>query len=32
MELKGVTNSEFLPDLMDVVRAFSPLVAIDENE
>lgn len=32
MELKIVTNSEFLPDLMDVVRAFSPLVAIDENE
>ncbi len=32
MELKVITNSEFLPDLMDVVRAFSPLVAIDENE
>ena len=32
MELKIVTSSEFLPDLMDVVRAFSPLVTIDENE
>lgn len=32
MELKIVTNSEFMPDFMDVVRAFSPSVVIDENE
>ena len=31
MELKVITNSEFLPDLMDVVRAFSPLVIISEE-
>lgn len=32
MELKIVTNSEFLPDFMDVVRAFSPLVVYNEDE
>ena len=32
MELKILTNSEFMPDLMDVVRAFSPLVEANENE
>ena len=32
MELKIVTNSEFMPDFMDIVRAFSPSVVIDENE
>ena len=32
MELKIVTNSEFLPDFMDVVRAFSPNIIFDENQ
>ena len=32
MELNIVTNSEFLPDFMDVVRAFSPNIIFDENQ
>lgn len=32
MELNIVTNSDFLPDFMDVVRAFSPHIIYNENQ
>lgn len=31
MELKIVTNTEFMPDFMDIVRAFSPYVSYNEE-
>lgn len=32
MELNILTNSEFLPDFMDIIRAFSPFVTFNEQE
>ena len=32
MELKIVTNSDFMQDFMDVIRAFSPMVEYAEKE